>query len=99
MGGGRVCNKVNVCLSDDITCPIGNRRNLAAVSTAEQEVCSRQGKHSLPLPPQIVIFVKRYGKDLNTEGETFNAGVCGMNLERWRNDKIYEEVEYWMKRV
>ena len=39
----------------------------------------------------------RYGKAIKMSSQTFNAGVLGFNLNKWRADNIIEEVIYWMK--
>ena len=42
--------------------------------------------------------IYRYNKRLDKiECNRFNAGVVGFNLNKWRNEKVFDEVVYWMK--
>ena len=41
----------------------------------------------------------RYGKLLDLEEQTFNAGVYGINLGLWRKRDVHSEVLYWLDKV
>lgn len=45
----------------------------------------------------ILIYFFRYNQTLDMFSPTFNAGVLGFNLNKWRENKVTEEVLYWMK--
>ena len=39
----------------------------------------------------------RYNKTINLKDSSFNAGVFGLNLKKWRDKKLIDEVLYWME--
>jgi alpha-1,4-galacturonosyltransferase len=43
------------------------------------------------------IFEQRYGYRYGPKDATFNAGVYGINLQLWKEKRVTEEVEYWMR--
>ena len=43
------------------------------------------------------LLFNRYHKTLNVTMSDYNAGLLGFNLEKWRKDKMGDEVFYWMK--
>lgn len=46
-----------------------------------------------------VHFALRYGKRFDLKEKTFNAGVYGVNLDLWREQRVQEEVLYWLEQV
>ena len=43
--------------------------------------------------------LSRYGTHLALDSPTFNAGVYGVNLARWRREEVHQEVLFWMQQV
>ncbi len=41
----------------------------------------------------------RYQREFRSDDVTFNAGVYGVNLDLWRENRIHDEVAYWMHQV
>ena len=39
----------------------------------------------------------RYNETINMSSYSFNGGIIGFNLDKWRRDNITREVIYWMK--
>ncbi len=39
----------------------------------------------------------RYNKSIDLSSASFNAGVLGFNLNKWRRDNVTNEVIYWMR--
>ncbi|XP_064405544.1 uncharacterized protein LOC135350619 [Halichondria panicea] len=42
------------------------------------------------------LFRERYQREFRSDDVTFNAGVYGVNLDLWRENRIHDEVAYWM---
>ena len=60
-------------------------------------------KYILPLHYLIITYNYvvanlhfRYGKQINSSNISFNAGVLGINLDKWREKNLTKEVIYWM---
>ena len=49
------------------------------------------------LDPSNVCCLCRYGYRYGPKDPTFNAGVYGINLQLWKEKRVTEEVEYWMR--
>ena len=45
----------------------------------------------------MVLSFNRYNKTIHLNDASFNAGVFGLNLKKWRDMKLIDEVIYWMK--
>ena len=45
----------------------------------------------------MVLPCNRYHKKIDLNVPSFNAGVFGLNLKKWRDKKLIDEVLYWMK--
>ena len=42
-------------------------------------------------------YVNRYNKTINLNDSSFNAGVFGLNLKKWRDKELIDEVLYWLE--
>lgn len=48
--------------------------------------------HAFPLLKAAAAFETRYGKPLDLDERSFNAGVAILNLDYWRTNQMGEEV-------